>query len=409
MDSGIMYLSRTRQPRTTVPMTVKILVVDDEPDLEVLFRQRFRNQVRDKVYSFTFAQNGAEAIKQFEMQPDTDLVLTDINMPVMDGLTLLVKLLELNPNIPPVVVSAYGDMKNIRAAMNRGAFDFLTKPIDFEDVEITINNALRQLRMLEEADQNRRQLAGVQRELSIARSIQQSLLPHGLRPFPGSESLDIAATMQPAHNVGGDFYDYFLIDPVRLGVVIGDVSGKGVPAAIFMAMTRTALKAVALRGEPPGDCLREVNAILCRENQAEMFVTIFYGILNFRTGEFLYSNGGHNPPYWLTPHGQAAALATESSGTLLGLFDGESYPTCQTLLRSDDALVLYTDGVTEAMDLQGKMLGPARLEAYLQRSGTLSTADLIQGVLTTVQEFVAGAPQSDDITAMAVRYLGRAP
>ena len=390
-------------------MTVKILVVDDEPDLEVLFRQRFRTQVRDKVYSFAFAQNGAEAIKQFEMQPDTDLVLTDINMPVMDGLTLLVKLLELNPNIQPVVLSAYGDMKNIRMAMNRGAFDFLTKPIDFEDFEITINNALRQLQMLKDADQNRQQLARVQGELSIARSIQQSLLPHGLPPFPGSERLDIAATMQAARNVGGDFYDYFLIDPERLGVVIGDVSGKGVPAAIFMAMTRTALKAVALRGEPPGDCLREINAFLCRENQAELFVTIFYGILNFRTGEFVYSNGGHNPPYRLEPSGQAATLATDSSGTILGLFDGESYATCRTLLQSGDALVLYTDGVTEAEDLHGKMLGLERLQAFLQRSGTLPTADLIQGVLIAVQEFVAGAPQSDDVTALAVRYQGGAP
>jgi phosphoserine phosphatase RsbU/P len=404
-----MCLSRTLQPRTTVRMTVKILVVDDEPDLEVLFRQRFRTQVRDKVYSFAFAQNGAEAIKHFEIDPETELVLTDINMPVMDGLTLLVKLLELNPNIQPVVLSAYGDMVNIRRAMNRGAFDFLTKPIDFEDVEITINNALQQLRMLKEADQNRRQLAGVHRELSIARSIQQSLLPHGLPPFPGSENLDIAATMQPARNVGGDFYDYFLIDSERLGVAIGDVSGKGVPAAIFMAMTRTALKAVALRGEPPGDCLREVNALLCRENRAEMFVTIFYGILNFRTGELLYSNGGHNPPYLLTPCGQAAELATELSGTILGMFDSESYATGKTLLRSGDALVLYTDGVTEAADSQGKMLGSQRLEAFLQRSSTLSTVDLIQGVLTAVQEFVADAPQSDDITAMAVRYLGIAP
>src|ERR1700733_8552765 len=125
----------------TANMTVKILVVDDEPDLESLVRQRFRKQVRDKVYAFAFAQNGAEAIKQIENDPETELVLTDINMPVMDGLTLLIKLLELNPIIQPVVVSAYSDMKNIRTAMNRGAFDFLTKPIDFEDFEITITNA----------------------------------------------------------------------------------------------------------------------------------------------------------------------------------------------------------------------------------------------------------------------------
>ena len=125
-------------------MTVKILVVDDEPDLESLVRQRFRKQVRDKVYAFAFAQNGAEAIQQIENDPETELVLTDINMPVMDGLTLLVKLLELNPIIQPVVVSAYSDMKNIRTAMNRGAFDFLTKPIDFALLRHEIDTRLGQ-------------------------------------------------------------------------------------------------------------------------------------------------------------------------------------------------------------------------------------------------------------------------
>jgi sigma-B regulation protein RsbU (phosphoserine phosphatase) len=389
-------------------MTVKILVVDDEPDMEMLVRQRFRKQVRDKIYAFVFAQNGAEAIKQIELDPETELVLTDINMPVMDGLTLLVQLLNLNPNIQPVVVSAYGDMKNIRAAMNRGAFDFLTKPIDFDDFEITIKNALRQLRMLKEADQDRYELARVQRELSIAHLIQQSLLPHGFPPFAGSEALDVAATMQPARNVGGDFYDYFRLDAERLGVVIADVSGKGVPAAIFMAMTRTALKAVALRGEPPGECLKEVNAFLCRENHADMFVTVFYGILNFRTGEFLHSNGGHNPPCLLTSGGEPATLETEMSGTVLGIFEGACYATCRTSLRAGDTLFLYTDGVTEAMDREGKMFGLPRLRAFLQGIDPHSAADLIQGVLTAVQEFIAGAAQSDDITALAVRFLGGA-
>jgi sigma-B regulation protein RsbU (phosphoserine phosphatase) len=400
---------KNEQQKATRNMTLKILVVDDEPDMELLVRQRFRKQVRDEVYSFVFARNGAEAIKQFELDPETELVLTDINMPVMDGLTLLAKLLQLNPNIQPVVVSAYGDMKNIRAAMNRGAFDFLTKPIDFEDFEITINNAMQQVRMLKEADQNRHELACVQRELSIAHSIQQSLLPHGFPPFAGSEALDVAATMQPARDVGGDFYDYFLLDSERLGVVIGDVSGKGVPAAIFMAMTRTALKAVALRGAPPGECLREVNTFLCRENHADLFVTVFYGILNFRTGEFLHSNGGHNPPCLLTSSGGQATLGTEMSGTMLGVFEGECYATCRTSLRAGDTLFLYTDGVTEAMDQEGKMFELSRLQACLQRSNTLSATDLIQGVLTAVQEFSAGAAQSDDITALTVRFLGGAP
>src|SRR5580698_4566001 len=354
-------------------MTVKILVVDDEPDLESLVRQRFRKQVRDKVYAFAFAQNGAEAIKQIENDPETELVLTDINMPVMDGLTLLIKLLELNPIIQPVVVSAYSDLKNIRTAMNRGAFDFLTKPIDFEDFEITINNALNQLRRLKEADQNRDQLASVQRELTVARSIQQSMLPHGFCPFAGSAALDVAATMLPARNVGGDFYDYFQLDADRFGFVIGDVSGKGVPAALFMAMSRTVLKAVALRGQPPGECLREVNAFLCGENHAELFVTVFYGILNFRTGEFQHSNGGHNSPYVLPAGSELIALdtemcGTETSGTVLGMLEDEEYPTCRTQLRAGDALFLYTDGVTEATDPQGNMFGVERLEVFLQES-----------------------------------------
>jgi sigma-B regulation protein RsbU (phosphoserine phosphatase) len=393
----------------TANMTVKILVVDDEPDLESLVRQRFRKQVRDKVYAFAFAQNGAEAIKQIENDPETELVLTDINMPVMDGLTLLIKLLELNPIIQPVVVSAYSDMKNIRTAMNRGAFDFLTKPIDFEDFEITINNALNQLRRLKEADQNRDQLASVQRELTVARSIQQSMLPHGFAPFAGSAALDVAATMLPARNVGGDFYDYFQLDADRFGFVIGDVSGKGVPAALFMAMSRTVLKAVALRGQPPGECLREVNAFLCGENHAGLFVTVFYGILNFRTGELQYSNGGHNPPHVLPAGGELTALDTEMSGTVLGMLEDADYPTCQTQLLAGDALFLYTDGVTEATDPQGKMFGVERLEVFLQQSKAHSADDLVQGDLTAVQQFAAGAAQSDDITAVAVRYLGGPP
>jgi len=392
-------------------MTVKILVVDDEPDLESLVRQRFRKQVRDKVYAFAFAQNGAEAIQQVENDPETEVVLTDINMPVMDGLTLLIKLLELNPIIQPVVVSAYSDMKNIRTAMNRGAFDFLTKPIDFEDFEITINNALNQLRRLKEADQNRDQLASVQRELCVAHSIQQSMLPHGFCPFAGSAALDVAATMLPARNVGGDFYDYFQLDADRFGFVIGDVSGKGVPAALFMAMSRTVLKAVALRGQPPGECLREVNAFLCGENHAELFVTVFYGILNFRTGEFQHSNGGHNAPYVLPAGSELLALdtemcGTETSGTVLGMLEDAEYPTCQTQLRAGDALFLYTDGVTEATDSQGNLFWVERLEAFLQENKARTADDVVQGVLTAVQQFAAGAAQSDDITAVAVRYLG---
>ena len=356
----------------TANMTVKILVVDDEPDLESLVRQRFRKQVRDNVYAFAFAQNGAEAIQQIENDPETELVLTDINMPVMDGLTLLIKLLELNPIIQPVVVSAYSDMKNIRTAMNRGAFDFLTKPIDFEDFEITINNALNQLRRLKKRIRIAINWPACSASSPSPARSSNPCCHTGSSLLPAARHSTSPPTMLPARNVGGDFYDYFQLDADRFGFVIGDVSGKGVPAALFMAMSRTVLKAVAL-ARAAARRMPAKSMLSCAGKTMGAFVTVFYGILNFRTGEFQHSNGGHNPPYVLPAGGELTALdtemcGTETSGTVLGMLEDADYPTCQTQLLAGDALFLYTDGVTEATDPQGKMFGVERLEVFLQES-----------------------------------------
>src|ERR1051325_6158617 len=217
-------------------MPVKILVVDDEPDLELLIRQKFRRQIRNDEFRFVFAQNGVEALQKLEENADIEIVLTDINMPEMDGLSLLVRLNELNLLLKAVIVSAYGDMENIRTAMNRGAADFLTKPIDFQDLEITVNKTLKQLQVLKEAVQTHDQLLAIRHELEIARNIQQAILPRTFPAFPERKDFDLFAAMLPAREVGGDFYDFFLIDNDRLGFVIGDVSGKGVRGAIFLGM-----------------------------------------------------------------------------------------------------------------------------------------------------------------------------
>src|SRR5258707_3054996 len=155
-------------------MPVKMMVVDDEPDLESLIRQRFRKQIRENEYEFVFAQNGLEALQRLDEHPETSMILSDINMPEMDGLTLLQKLSELNnPALKAVIVSAYGDMENIRTAMNRGAFDFVTKPIDFADLEVTINKTLQHLEIVKQSLAEHEQLIAVQRDLSIATRIQQ--------------------------------------------------------------------------------------------------------------------------------------------------------------------------------------------------------------------------------------------
>jgi sigma-B regulation protein RsbU (phosphoserine phosphatase) len=211
--------------------------------------------------------------------------------------------------------------------------------------------------------------------------------------------------MCPARNVGGDFYDFFFLDEHRLGFAIGDVSGKGVPAAIFMAMCRTLLKSIAMKGTTPGECLGDVNRSLVLDNQTEMFVTLFYGILDVRTGEVQYASGAHNPAYILGPGG-VRNTAAEPAGTVIGLFDDLVFETNRLRLEPSETIYVDTDGITEAMDVDRKLFGAARVEAFLARSTDRSAPELIQGIIDEVRRFTGGAPQSDDQTAIVVHFRG---
>lgn len=386
-------------------MPAKILVVDDEPDLQLMINQKFRKQVRDNELHFTYAKSGVEALQKLHEIGETDVVLTDINMPEMDGLTLLAKLNEQYPLIKAVIVSAYGDMANIRMALNRGAFDFVTKPIDFEDLEATLKKTILEALTFKQAARDRDQLVAIQQELEVARKIQQSIVPRRFPPFPDRKEFEIHATMIPAQNVGGDFYDFFLIDDDWLGFVIGDVAGKGVPAALFMAVSKTLLKATALKGLSPEECLQQVNRILYMESVAAMFVTIFYGILDTRSGELHYCNGGHNPPYLLRADGQIEALEL-TGGIALGAMKNSVYKAKQMTLQSGDRIFLFTDGVTEAMDRDSELFSEARLEENLKGKAGVSLPQLMQGVIAAVNAYSTGVPQADDITILALRFLG---
>lgn len=388
-------------------MPSKLLVVDDEPDLESLVKLKFRKQIRESLYDFVFARSGTEALTKLGDDPDVCLVLSDINMPEMDGLTLLQRITELkNPLLKTIVVSAYGDMKNIRTAMNRGAFDFVTKPIDFNDLEVTITKTLLHVETMKKALEEHDRLVSVQRDLSIATRIQQSIIPRIFPPFPDRKELDIYAEMITAKEVGGDFYDFFFIDRDRLAFVIGDVSGKGVPAAIFMAMSRTLLKAVAFQISDPAGCLTKVNDLLVTENKASMFVTVFYGIVNTATGEVEYTNGGHNSPYLLHSSGTVEPLESVG-GLFLGLAENLTYESKRISLEPGETLLLYTDGVTEAMNSRQELFGEERLLGVLQKAASSSLTEMIQSTFSDLHEFSEECPQSDDITMLALRYHGR--
>jgi phosphoserine phosphatase RsbU/P len=248
------------------------------------------------------------------------------------------------------------------------------------------------------------QLAAIQRELETARSIQHSLVPRNFPPFPNRTDFDLHAQMTSARAVGGDFFDFFLIDDDHLGIVIGDVSGKGTPSALYMAVTHTHFRSVALRSGGPEECMAEVNRILVRDRASSMFATCFYGILDTRTGEFRYSSAGHNPPYRISSGGLVTALECEG-GTPLGLFPGK-YGGAAVHLDPGDGLFLYTDGVPEANNAELDDFSDNRLVDVLRGTGCVPSRDIISTVSSELLAFTAGAPQSDDITMLAVRLGG---
>jgi serine phosphatase RsbU (regulator of sigma subunit)/anti-sigma regulatory factor (Ser/Thr protein kinase) len=269
----------------------------------------------------------------------------------------------------------------------------------FQLVHLCIKRFIENLRAETEAKER------IQSELRIARDIQASMLPRVFPPFPGRTEFDIFAVMEPAKEVGGDFYDFFLVDDKHLCVVIGDVSGKGVPAALFMAICKTLLKTEALRGLSPGDILALVNRTLIPDNEAMMFVTVFLLILNVETGEIRYSNGGHPPPLVSTGPGRFELLEGPT-GTVLGAVDGIPYSTTARILKPGDIVFLYTDGMSEAMNANQELFSDARLKSRLCQGTGKCAAELIRHMRAAVEAFADGTPPSDDITMAALAFNG---
>ena len=387
----------------------KIMVVDDEPDLQMLILQKFRKQIQNDVYEFVFAENGQEALQHLNNgSDDITLILSDINMPKMDGLTLLQKLQEIdNPALKTVIVSAYGDMENIRTAMNRGAFDFVTKPIDFNDLHLTIEKGLKEITGIRDALDDRKKYMAVQSDLSTAYRIQQKILPQNFPAFPDRKEFSIYAEMHPAKDVGGDFYDFFLIDDNHLGFVIGDVSGKGISAAIYMAVARTMIKGIASQILDPAECLSKVNTMLIPESDLSTFVTVFYGVLDIESGVISYCNGGHNLPY-LVRNNSTVVQVENTSGILLGKIEPFEFETKQIQCSSGDRIVLYTDGVTEAMNESNDMYDENRLVQYLKSHQTGDIDKLVKGIIVDVLKFMGKVNQSDAVTLLSLEYCGAA-
>ncbi|MCM8826664.1 MAG: PP2C family protein-serine/threonine phosphatase [Candidatus Omnitrophica bacterium] len=248
----------------------------------------------------------------------------------------------------------------------------------------------------------------IESELRIARDIQTSMLPQNFPPFPDRKEFEIFAIMDPAKEVGGDFYDFFFVDKERLFVTIGDVSGKGVPAALFMATTKVLLKAEALRGFNLDEVISRVNNLLCSENRACMFVTVFCMVLNTTTGELEFSNAGHNPPL-ICGEDRCFDFFSLPKSCVAGIVEDNKFICKKIMLKPNDIVFLYTDGVTEAMDNQKRLFSEVRLKETLEkvRSRYSRVKDIVIAVRQEIDNFANGAPQSDDITMVALKFFGK--
>jgi sigma-B regulation protein RsbU (phosphoserine phosphatase) len=247
----------------------------------------------------------------------------------------------------------------------------------------------------------------IEHELTVARTIQMSMVPKVFPVPPDVPEIEVFASLESAKEVGGDLYDFFYIDDNHFCFVIGDVSGKGVPASLFMAVTKTLIQAKAGVGISAADILYHTNNELCRGNDESMFVTLFCGILDIRTGEVEFCNAGHNKPYLHRTDGNCQALNPQK-GIALGIMEEFPFTNENILLAPGDAIVIYTDGVTEAMDNNNQMFSEERLENCIAEVGNAAAKEITQSIVSRVKDFVDGAPQSDDITILALRYFGGA-
>ncbi|MBX3166209.1 MAG: SpoIIE family protein phosphatase [Candidatus Eremiobacteraeota bacterium] len=281
----------------------------------------------------------------------------------------------------------------------RSAGEIGTLAESFLQMENKIQQSVLHLRQTTAAKER------IEGELQVARHIQMSIVPKKFPAFLALPQMDIYATLEPSREVGGDLYDFFQLDDEHIFAVVGDVSGKGVPAALFMAVTQTLIKATARQGLPLGELMSRLNDELCENNEASMFVTLFAAILNVNTGQVEFSNGGHNLPFLLSPNKGPEQLP-RTRGMGLGAAEGIAFQTSSFTMQPGQALVMYTDGISEAHNPAAELFTEERMRKFFAGQSDLGPRALVENLLDAVRAFEAGGPQADDITALVLTYLG---
>ncbi len=383
-----------------------LLVVDDNEDNRFTLTHRLKRQGYTNIAA---AVNGREALDLLRAGR-FDLVLLDIMMPDLNGYQVLEQLMadERLRHIPVIMISAVDELDSVIRCIEMGAEDYLPKPFNPTLLKARLGACLEKKRL---RDQVMAYLDRVEQELRTARELQMSMVPSTF-PLPTAAlPVEIAAAMEPARQVGGDLYDFFTTDHGMFCFVVGDVSDKGVPAALFMARTKTMIRLVSTLLHPPGGAplgphhvIDRVNRELCRENPGCMFVTVFFAMLDPRSGEVHFCNAGHTAPYLLRESGEIVPVHG-GGGTALGIREDLRYEAGSCRLQPGEGLFVFSDGIPDALDTEGDPFSEHRLQAILRRLAGKPPAQVISGVLGQVAEFSRGRSQEDDITAMAMRLV----
>jgi phosphoserine phosphatase RsbU/P len=371
----------------------RILIVDDvKTNIDVLV-----NALRDE-YKLSVALDGEAALRSVEKNAP-DLVLLDIMMPGLDGYEVCRRLRAAEPTreLPVMFLSALEDVQNKARGFEVGGNDYLTKPFEVLEVKARVRSLLKAKAY---ADAVREAMA---RDLRIAREIQMGILPADPVAATKATGLDVHAIVEPAREVGGDLYEVLRASDDRVVVALGDVSGKGIPAALFMAVTVTVLRAVARQIEEPDEILRRLNDELVEQNPRGMFVTLQCLVFDLKKGRVSAAGAGHHQLAILSA-GRPPRLAFPSSGRPAGLMPFNPIERESLPLEPGDTFVLFSDGVSEAMNPQDEFYGEERLLAALAAASGATSAEIVARVLADVRAFAAGAKQSDDITVLAAQY-----
>jgi phosphoserine phosphatase RsbU/P len=374
--------------------TPRVLVADDQSDVLLALRLL----LRDAGLQVDAAASIPEVRAKLESS-EYDLLLMDLNYARdttsgEEGLALLTEVHADDPLLPVLVMTGWGSIDTAVEAMRRGACGFVHKPWDNEALTAAIRRQVADGRTI------RHNHDRASREQQEAQAIQRALLPMDM---PHADDLDIAAHWKPASTFGGDLYDVTPLSRGRLAISVGDVCGKGLPAALLMANVQASVRAFAALEQSPAQVVTRLNHDLARHTTLRRFVTFFFGIYHTDTRRLTYCNAGHNPPMVM---GKRGLRYLEAGGPVVGLLEFAPYGQETVRLDTGDTIIIFSDGVSEALNTEGEEFGDARLQAIAMSLAEATAQTIVDRIIADVRVFTRGAAQSDDITVMVIRYLG---